>query len=545
MTVDDIIATFNSFENADDAKLWFNQNKDNIVYTIVELDFRQIKVAIENIATAFKGRGLKTSIKEILRLNVEFEREKRLRERTKDHFQEDIELHRNDSGKITPTIDNIAKILLANKHLYIRYDEYTGQVYYEEYNERHLPWNSQPQGEWFDLNYLHEHDEKQVSVVRYHVATSRYQLAALRRYLLNFFPDEIHFKALEDAVLYAGMQNKTNIYQEYFTNGLPEWDGIDRMDFLYRHAGVKDKQWANIVGHSIFLGMMARCYNPGFDYRGVVVLEGPQNSGKSRLCRLLAFHPNFFHAFFFTQRPSEGYEPARQMIGKAVIEFPEMGNIRGRDQNYIKQFLSNTHDTNRPMHSNLMMNVARGYIFMITTNELGRYLIDPTGNTRYLPAHCTADKIDIDSIELELPQLFAQAKYLWDMGVTPHLTDTELCMQSNIVSTREMHSDYYDRVLEKLRFHRNQIVYDENENWDDGFTMDEMMQWMETEPWFAGASKSRHKDGVRKVLIKHFHFDSIVKRIPVIRRIDKDTSRKWRYIGNVPFGDFIDSIEEE
>jgi hypothetical protein len=219
----------------------------------------------------------------------------------------------------------------------------------------------------------------------------------------------------------------------------------------------------------------------------------------------------------------EGYEVTRQIAGKAVVEFPEMGGTRGKDQNYIKAFLSSLNDTNRPMHSDL------------------------TGNTRYIPVYCHAINIDIDAIQTELLMLLAQAKYLWEIGVKPHLTDAELELQKTMVASREMRPDYYDRVLEQLKLHRNQMVYHDNENWDDGFTMDEMLQWMETETWFPNSSKTKHRDEIRKVLPKYFQVESVVKRIPIVRRnsADPELTRKWRYVGKQDFSVFIDSLEED
>jgi len=90
------------------------------------------------------------------------------------------------------------------------------------------------------------------------------------------------------------------------------------------------------------------------------------------------------------------------------------------------------------------------------------------------------------------------------------------------------------------------MEYDENANWDDGFTMDEMIGWMENEVWFSSKPKTKHRNMIRDVLPKYFHIESTQKWIPAIRKRinDPNNSRKWRYIGTQNWNDFIDGLED-
>lgn len=542
MNTNDVINELTKFAEITARQEWYAQNKNEVITLLADISERnrqECEVAIENITELFKGKGKTAKAKE-LKTSVKMEGEKRIKERNKDSFDEYPNLIRNEKGKVMPTQENLVKVILACKHLPLVYDAYSNQQVYQTFGQQDLPWQHNGM-DWFDLKLLVNHTEKDTNVIRYHQANSRYQLAALKMYLNKFFTDEINFIALKDALITASHGNTVNIYQEYIDYGLPEWDNKDRMDFLHRFAGVKHQQWSRVIGKLIFLGMIARCYDPGFDYRGIVVLEGPQNSGKSRLCRLLAFHPHFFHQLFFTKNEST-YEVTRQISGMAVIELAEMGNIRGRDNNYIKAFFSMLRDTNRPMHSDTVERLKRVGIFIITTNELGRYLADQTGNSRFAPCHCDTALIDIDGIEAELPQLFAQAKYMWRHGETPRLTPEEEILQKEMLEPREIRSDYYYRILEVLKLHRDQIVHE----WDDGFTMDEMLEWISNDPSFNGGPKQKQREEISKALRKHFHIENTVKWIPAEKRLgtDPSTSRKWRYQGKVAWDTFIDTIED-
>src|SRR5678810_94842 len=87
-----------------------------------EFDTKQIKNIIETIAASLKTRGGKGFIKHQLTFYVGNEIAERAKARTKDHFDSDVQLHKNNAGNAIATIENISRILLAHKHLNIRYD---------------------------------------------------------------------------------------------------------------------------------------------------------------------------------------------------------------------------------------------------------------------------------------------------------------------------------------------------------------------------------------------------------------------------------------
>ena len=71
------------------------------------------------------------------------------------------------------------------------------------------------------------------------------------------------------------------------------------------------------------------------------------------------------------------------------------------------------------MHQDIVENVKRSWVPIITTNYSEPYLNDQTGNSRYMPVHCDTDKIDIEAIEAEMPMLLAEAFAMWNAGETP------------------------------------------------------------------------------------------------------------------------------
>jgi predicted P-loop ATPase len=545
-----ILDTLQQFADKFEAKAWYDKHRDEIIPLLTDLydtDENQYTIILQEII-AFMPFGLK-GLKDEIKARVKREFNKRIEARLKEHWRdgEEVILQRDKDGAVTKDMLNVVEIMLKSKHLNIVYDRFRNMISFEVYGEHKLPWLISDEN-MMEIKYPILHTLKEVDKVRYYPATSSYSKAALKYYLSQFFPGELSWRVFEESLVFASRQNAINIQKDYFNNGIPEWDMKDRMDVLHRYAGIKDKEWAVVIAHFIFLSMMARCFEPGYDARGTVILEGPQESGKSWLCRILGFHQDFYTQFTFDKN-NHGYEVSRQIAGMAIVEFPDMGGISSRDVNYIKAFMTATHDRNRRMQQDLVEHMDRVGVFIITLNpnESDPYLSDQTGNTRYLIAKCETAKIDVEAIQAELPQLYAQAKYLWEQNVSPRLTEVERIMRDERVKSREVKSDYYHYMLDYLKINRNSFKYDEHENWDDGATEKEIMGWASTETeWYSTKPKHKHWAEIRKVLTKHFHFAHTQKRIPAIRRrIDGPqlTGIKWRYTGNVPWDEFIDSLE--
>ena len=544
-----ILDTLQKFGDKIEAETWYAKNKTKIIPLLADVfeeDQNQYTIIIEEIIGSFP-HGMKGTKKEI---HARVNREIRLRidARLKDHFPEgeEVILERNKDGLVIKNLPNAVTIILRSKHLHLKYDSFKSGLCFEVCGDDKLPWLVSNDN-LIEMKYYITHREKEVDSIKYYNANTSYQKAALKYYLSQFFTEELSWRMFEDALVYAAHQNRINIQQDFFNNGLPEWDFVDRMDVLHRFAGVKDKVWATVVGHSLFVGMMARCYQPGFDYRGVIILEGAQEIGKSLLCRNLAFHKDFYTQFIFDKN-NHGYEVSRQLQGMVIVEFPDMGGIGNRDTNYIKAFFTATHDRNRKMNQDLVEHIDRIGIFIVTTNASGPYLNDPTGNTRYLPVFCDTNWIDIDKIREELPMLLAQAKYLWEHGISPILTEAEREIRDAQVKPREMKSDYYYRILPVILQHRDEFQYSETENWDDGANQETILAWCEGLEWWKESPRSKHWSEISMVLQRHFYMKKSQKYIPQIRRrIDEAelTGMKWRFAGKGSWDDLLSGMIQD
>jgi putative DNA primase/helicase len=190
---------------------------------------------------------------------------------------------------------------------------------------------------------------------------------------------------------------------QQFLHGLPPWDQTPRLEtWLSDVASSGNDAYGQMVSRMLPLSMVARALNPGCLYRYVVILEGPENIGKSRLVHALAGHEWYIDL----SMALESKESHMIIQGAWVAEMPELDSLTRTEETRLKAFITMTHDTWIPKYSNFRITSPRRTILVGTTNERS-YLKGQTGNTRFLPIR--TPHIDLEVFEALREQLFAEA----------------------------------------------------------------------------------------------------------------------------------------
>lgn len=190
------------------------------------------------------------------------------------------------------------------------------------------------------------------------------------------------------------------------------WDGTERIPTLFSdHCGAVQTPYTAAVSRSLFVSAVARALKPGCKVDTMVVFEGAQGIGKSKLVQAI-FGPQW-HCDI-TQEPGtlDFYQNLR---GKWVGEFSELSAMGKADQNKVKQALTQTQDTYRASYGHYSRTYPRQFIFVGNTNKT-EYLADETGARRYLPIECT--EINPDAVEAVRDQLWAEAGHRFLAGET-------------------------------------------------------------------------------------------------------------------------------
>jgi len=139
----------------------------------------------------------------------------------------------------------------------------------------------------------------------------------------------------------------------------------------------------------------------------VVIFEGSQNIGKSKLVKTLAGEEWYREV----SGTLEGKEAHMLMKGAWVVELSEMDVLLRTEESRVKSFITMCNDEYVPKYANDPVKLARRTVLVGTINPEGdgSYLRDQTGSTRYYPVRVGA--ITIADIAAGREQLFAEALY--------------------------------------------------------------------------------------------------------------------------------------
>jgi predicted P-loop ATPase len=214
--------------------------------------------------------------------------------------------------------------------------------------------------------------------------------------------------------------------------------------WLIRYASAEDTPYTRFISRILPVSLTKRAQRPGIQYRYVVVLEGEENLGKTKLLRVLGdrWHQEF-------PKTLEGKEAYMQLQGYWLVELGELDALKPAQETRIKMFISQQMDVWVPKYENDVIERPRRAILVGTTNER-EYLKGEHGNTRYLPIFLPGP-IQHDKIAQVRDQLFTQAKHF----LTDH-PDDWWCIpaeaQEQVTQARKMRKEpsIFEEPVRKL-----------------------------------------------------------------------------------------------
>lgn len=207
-----------------------------------------------------------------------------------------------------------------------------------------------------------------------------------------------------------------------------KWDGVERAaQWPVKYLGVEDSEYTRDVGRKFLISAVARARRPGCKVDTMLVLEGPQGTGKSTALRYL-----FGDRFFSDHLPDFHSKDAfMQLQGSWCIEAAELSAMTKAEVTDVKQFLTRIEDKFRPPYGRFTIKVRRRTVFTGSVNpEDNGYLKDQTGGRRFWPLAC--GEIDLQGILSDRDQLWAEACAAYEAREPWHLVDDKVIEEARV-----------------------------------------------------------------------------------------------------------------
>jgi energy-coupling factor transporter ATP-binding protein EcfA2 len=229
--------------------------------------------------------------------------------------------------------------------------------------------------------------------------------ARLRGEFLARFGFDPRKEHIIDAVHGLCVENPVHPIRTYL-DGL-RWDGVPRLGgMLSTYFGAEDTQLHRAMAEKVMVAAVRRVREPGAKFDTILVLEGPQGSGKSQALEILAGVQYHSDQEILAMDPKS---QAEALEGIWIFELCELQGLNKADIDRVKAFASRRVDRMRPAYARFRENHPRQTVFIGTTND-DRYLRDQTGNRRFWPVKTA--KIDLEALRRDRDQLWAEAAHL-------------------------------------------------------------------------------------------------------------------------------------
>jgi len=208
------------------------------------------------------------------------------------------------------------------------------------------------------------------------------------------------------------------------------WDGKDRLPALAKILCATNDYQKSVISKWL-IGGVARAMIPGCTSTHMLILHGAQGIGKSRFFEALSPHKDWFtdSPTFKFQRDTANRDEEIKLQGKWIVEVPELAGIWKSDYNDLKNFLTLQAPTVRKPYDPDPTDMPRRCVFGGSTNS-DDVINDPTGSRRFAFLKVGTNKINVEWVNKNSDQIWAQAKSLFDAKQTWWFDDDEMELQT-------------------------------------------------------------------------------------------------------------------
>ena len=255
-------------------------------------------------------------------------------------------------------------------------------------------------------------------------------------------------------------------------DGLPKWDGVERLDGLFTKAlAAEDTPLNRNAASGFLIGAVARTREPGCIHDWMPVLVGRQGCGKSSFCLYLLPSNTRLDWYSDSVNLEDSEQKQVEQAGNSlIVENSEMRGAMTAKRDALKSHVTRRKTNFRKPYGRSTSEVLRCSVNIGTANDTGMGVLpyDPTGYRRYVavnvscdcvtpltePCHCSRParmREYLDEIRL---QLWAEAVARYDAADDKdrvHLIDRRLMqVQSEVNRSYVVENDALNDLIGTL-----------------------------------------------------------------------------------------------
>ena len=246
---------------------------------------------------------------------------------------------------------------------------------------------------------------------------------------------------MHEAVDRVGERHSYHPVRDYL-EGL-EWDRVPRIEtFFIDYLGCEDNAYTREIAQCMFSAAVHRIFSPGHKFDSAIVIGGAQGIGKTRLIKTLGKGKWYGELSSFDNKIA-----MEEITGSWIVEIAELSAMNKQQLEQQKSFISAESTRYRQPYGHLPKDFPRQCVFIGSTNR-NEYLKDSTGNRRWWPIDCSVKSVDIDKLEGEVDQLWAEAyEVLFMKGWRTYLEGEalEIAMRAQ---KEKMEADEWEGIIE-------------------------------------------------------------------------------------------------
>jgi len=235
---------------------------------------------------------------------------------------------------------------------------------------------------------------------------------------------EVNDTMLRSALFRVAYHHQIHPIKDYL-DGLV-WDGVHRLryyatEILEAETTPENEELIQVMSLKMFIGPVARIYEPGCEMHAMPIFIGDKGVGKSMCIKLVSPRPEWFDRTPLKIGDKSCLEHIHQ-TGVWLQEMAELADFHGKHANKIKSFLTTEKDRYRIVYDRDLVYKPRRICFFGTSND---YQILDDGWERRFWIFKITSKVDLNWIVENKDQLWAEAVYHYKNGKEWHLLPHE------------------------------------------------------------------------------------------------------------------------